>query len=102
LTAFAELLAKDVPIDATSGPELQLLSPALVAHHLLHDGLALFGDVVLFAGSVRAVFAKFFRLALHLHGDELIDFFATSLANRHAAIASASAGKREEREKQIA
>src|SRR5262245_48185415 len=70
---------------STRLPEVRSTRSALAfeAHHLLHDGFALLRDVVLLARSIRALFAELLVFSADGHAHELVDFFSTTLADRH-------------------
>ena len=75
LAVNSEAVTQSVERSATS----------LEVHHLLNDGFALFRDGSGLFGEGRAVFAELFLFAGHGHDSELVDFFPTTLAKRHAA-----------------
>jgi hypothetical protein len=57
------------PSRSSNDASTRQLATALETHHLLDDGFALFGHVLLFARQVRAVFAQLATLAAGFHGD---------------------------------
>jgi hypothetical protein len=78
-----------VVIPVACSPDVTVhLPPAFEVHHLLYDGFALFGDGCALFGEGYAVFAELFLLTGDGYGNELVDFFPTTFADRHVRTSS--------------
>ncbi len=62
------------------------LAAALVAHHVLNDGLAHLGDLRFFGNALRTVFTDFDAAPVCLDGNALINLVLARSAGRHGAL----------------